>query len=380
LIEMGDPAGLTLRDHLEYLMPPGGRARRVVGWGVVAWAVLGGAILLYVLGRILGRVGGVFPFLVVAATVVFVLNPPVRRLTAVGMPRRLAATLVFAGAVVLTAVLLSLIIPVLIDQAKSLTGSSPGLIRKGSGVFERLSRSHNSVLHRIGTSITGWIQSHAGTAPRTLRTLTSAGLQLAHFGFVLLVGGFLGFLVLLSLPQAARGAVAVIPPGSRERFGPPVAEVRRIVAGYVRARLIVSAVVGVLATFGLWAIHMPFWLVLGVIVAVANLIPMLGSWIGGIPVALVALLTKPPSFLLIVLAVIVVAHMVDGFILSPLVLQETTNLHPVVILLAVLMGAELLGFWGILAAIPVAGIVGFGIREWVLPRLGPRPAPGERAT
>ena len=114
---------------------------------------------------------------------------------------------------------------------------------------------------------------------------------------------------------------------------------------------------------------MPFWLLLGTIVGVANLIPMLGSWIGGIPVALVALLTKPPSFLLVVLAVVAVSHMVDGFVLSPLVLKETTDLHPVVILLAVLLGADLLGFWGILAAIPVAGVINFLLREWVVPRL-----------
>src|SRR5439155_18509794 len=130
-----------------------------------------------------------------------------------------------------------------------------------------------------------------------------------------------------------------------------------------------------LATIGLWAIHMPFWLLLGVIVGVANLVPMLGSWIGGVPVALVSLLTKPPSFLLVVLAVVAVAHMVDGYILSPIVLKETTNLHPVVILLAVLLGADLLGFWGILAAIPVAGLVNFVLREWVIPRWTGRARP-----
>jgi predicted PurR-regulated permease PerM len=161
----------------------------------------------------------------------------------------------------------------------------------------------------------------------------------------------------------------MIPPAGRDRLAGPLAEVRRIVAGFVRARLIVSAAVGVVATIGLWAIHMPFWLLLGVIVGVANLIPMLGSWIGGIPVALVALVTKPPSYLLIVIPIIVLAHLIDGWILSPIVLRETTDLHPVVILLAVLVGAELLGFWGILAAIPVAGVVSFSIREWLVPRL-----------
>jgi len=94
----------------------------------------------------------------------------------------------------------------------------------------------------------------------------------------------------------------------------------------------------------------------------------------------VALVTKPPSFLFVVLAVIVVAHTVDGYILSPIVLKETTKLHPVVILLAVLLGADLLGFWGIIAAIPVAGIVQFALREWVVPRITGISPPQEPAS
>jgi predicted PurR-regulated permease PerM len=91
-------------------------------------------------------------------------------------------------------------------------------------------------------------------------------------------------------------------------------------------------------------------------------------------------LTKPPSYLVLVLVVIVVAHVVDGYFLSPIVLKETTQLHPVIVLLAVLLGAELAGFWGILIAIPVAGIVQFGLKRWVVPRLqGPRVADAETA-
>jgi predicted PurR-regulated permease PerM len=375
-------AGQSVRDHLERLMPPGGRARLVVGWGVVAWATIGGLLLVWALARMLSRIAGVFPYLVVAAIVVFMLNPAVRRLAGVGVPRRLAAIVVFLAALALTALALSLMFPVLIDQFQHLTGSSSELLRRG-GLFERLARSTNPALHQVGVTSLNWLRDHAGSAPQALQTATSAGLQLAHAGLVLLVGGLLGFLLLLSLPETTRGMVALVPPTSRHRIGPPLAEVRRIVSGYVRARLIVSGAVGVLATVGLWAVHMPFWLVLGVIVGVANLIPMLGSWIGGIPVAFVALLTKSPSFLLVVLGVVVFAHLIDGFVLSPIVLKETTDLHPVVILLAVLLGADLLGFWGILAAIPVAGVVNFAIREWFLPITGtsrfvrtPSPNPG----
>src|SRR5438046_124768 len=82
-----------IREHVEELMPPGGRARRVVGWGVVAWTGIGALILLGVLVRLLSRVAGVVPYLVMAALVVFVLNPAVRALRRRGLPHAPAATI-----------------------------------------------------------------------------------------------------------------------------------------------------------------------------------------------------------------------------------------------------------------------------------------------
>ena len=360
----------SIRGHLERLMPPGGGGRRLLGWGLVAWAGIGLAILIGVGARGLGMFGRVFPYAIMAAMVVFVLNPVVKALAARGVPRRLAATLVFGLAVLLTAIILDLLVPVVVSQARTLIQSSPGLVRSGTGVFARLSESSNPILRPIGQNSSAWIRDHAGNAPRELSTILGAGLRLAHFSLVVVLGGFLGFLLLLSLPETSRGLLALIPPGRRDMVGAPLYEARRIVGGFVRARLIVSAAVGVLATLGLWAIHMPFWLLLGLVVGVANLIPMLGAWIGGIPVALVALATsKPPSYLILVLAVITLAHAIDGYVLSPLVLKQTTDLHPIVTLLAVLVGAELAGFWGILAAIPVAGLAQVFLKQWVVPRL-----------
>jgi predicted PurR-regulated permease PerM len=374
-----DEPGLgPIRGHLERLLPDGGRGRRLVGWGVVAWTGIGLGIVVFLAWRGLTQVAGVIPYLVTAWLVVFALEPLVRLMVRRRIPRRLAATLAFLLAVVLVALLLSLLIPVLVHQAQTLVNDSPAFASKGGSVLDRLAHSTSPILRRAGDAIKGWLDDHAGTVQDSLRTITQTGLQLAHAGLVLLLGGFLGYLLLISLPEARRGLTAVVPKAGRERLRVTLAEAQRIVGGYVRARLIVSAVVGTLATLGLWLIGMPFWLVLGIVVGVANLVPMLGAWIGGVPVALVALLLKPPSFLLLVLVVITVAHAVDGYILSPLVLKETTRLHPVVVLLAVLLGAELAGFWGILAAIPAAGLAQFLLREWVVPRLrggDPEPLP-----
>jgi predicted PurR-regulated permease PerM len=372
----------SIRDHLERLMPPGGRGRRLVGWGVVAWTGIGIGVLAVALGLALGRVAGVVPYLVVASMVVFILNPAARALAARGVPRRLAAVVVFAAALILGAIALGILVPATIHQGQDLVQSSPTLLRKGGGVVGRLSHSSNPLLRRAGESATSWVNDHAGTVRGELNTFVGAGLGLAHAGLVLVLGGFLGFLVLLSLPAGARGMRALVPASLRGEVDPWLVQVQQLLGGYVRARLVVSGAVFVVATIGMWVVGMPFWLLLGFIVGVANLIPMFGAWIGAIPVVLVSLATKPPAFLLVVLVVIAVAHVVDGYILSPLLLKEATQLHPVVVLLVVLVGADLFGFWGVLAAIPVAGIVQLALRTWVLPRLsglGGHPVPASPA-
>ena len=214
------------------------------------------------------------------------------------------------------------------------------------------------------TSVANWVKQHQEKAPQYL---TDFAVVLARASVVILLGSVLGYLLLVWRPRIGQVAMLMVPPSKRLALREVLDEMGRIVAGYVRARFIVSAVVGGLATIGLWAIGMQFWLVLGFWVGLANLIPTLGAYIGGAPVVLVALLTRPPVFVLAALAVTTMAHVVDGFILSPLVLKETTHLHPVVVLLVVIAGAEVAGLYGILAAIPVAGIVQFLIRRWVKP-------------
>jgi predicted PurR-regulated permease PerM len=69
------------------------------------------------------------------------------------------------------------------------------------------------------------------------------------------------------------------------------------------------------------------------------------------------LLTKPPPFLLAAVAIMVVAHLIDGWILSPIVIKGALDLHPVVTLVVVVIGADILGIWGALIAVPIAGVI-----------------------
>jgi predicted PurR-regulated permease PerM len=356
---------VTVRGQMDLVLPPASRSRRVAEWGVVAWAVVGVAVVIWFLVQLFHGLGALLPYLVMAGMVVLVLSPAVRALARLKVPRELAATIVFAVATLATPAVVPLVLRTLLDQVRSLLRSSPTALEAG-GLVGRLAGSSNSLLHAAGNAIKSGVQDYQADATGHIAAFGSI---LAHAGVVVLLGGFLGYLILLSRPGIGAGLMLLVPPSRRAVVQEMTTEMGRIVASYVRARLIVSAAVGVLATIGLWAVGMPFWLVLGLIVGLANLIPTLGAWIGGAPVVLVALLTKPPAFLFAALAVIVLAHVVDGFILSPIILSETMHLHPVTVLLSVVVGAELAGLWGVLAAIPVAAMIQFLLRRWVSPKV-----------
>jgi len=354
--------GLSLGDQIELVLPTGSRSRRFAQAGLVVWAAIGVAVLVGVLFILLAKLSGLLPYLVVAGVVVLVMSPVVRGLERLRVPRRVAATVTFGVAAVGAPALAPLVVKAFVKQLTSLLESKAAL-EKG-GLVRKLIASKNDLLHSVGTSVANWVKEHQEKAPQYL---TDFAVVLARASVVILLGSVLGYLLLVWRPRMGQVAMMMVPPSKRLALQEVMDEMGRIVAGYVRARFIVSAVVGGLATIGLWAIGMPSWLVLGFWVGLANLIPTLGAYIGGAPVVLVALLTRPPVFVLAALAVTTMAHVVDGFILSPLVLKETTHLHPVVVLLVVIAGAEVAGLYGILAAIPVAGIVQFLIRRWVKP-------------
>jgi predicted PurR-regulated permease PerM len=353
-------------EPLDRVVPPESRGRRVVALGVVAWAGVGVAGVGWLLVFVVSRLAGILPYLAVAGITVMVLNPVVRILVRRGLSRRLAATVVFAVGAFAIPPLLTLLVQVIVDQGRSLLDQAPGLIGKG-GVFTKFRDSHNSILHNIGSGALRYLHHHHVGTVQILDRLGNAAVQLAHVGMVIVLGGILGYVILLSLPDIRRGSMAVVPRARRAQVSEFFDEVGRMLGGYVKARLIVSGAVGALATIGLWAIGMPFWLILGLLVGIANMIPVLGSWIGGVPVLLVALLTKPPSFLFVVGAIIVCSHLVDGWILSPLVFKGTLDLHPVITLLAVIVGAELLGIWGVLLGVPIAGIIQYVIGRTLAP-------------
>jgi predicted PurR-regulated permease PerM len=129
------------------------------------------------------------------------------------------------------------------------------------------------------------------------------------------------------------------------------------VGGFFRGQLVVALIVGILASIGLFIIHLPFWLLIGMVAGFFNMIPLVGPYIGGIPALVIALTTKEPITGLWVILIMVAVQQIDNHFISPLVMQRVVKLHPVLVMLALLLGGTLGGFFGLLVAVPTAAIL-----------------------
>jgi predicted PurR-regulated permease PerM len=173
---------------------------------------------------------------------------------------------------------------------------------------------------------------------------------------------------LAALPRIEATGLRLVPASRRDRARLLSNEVFLRVGGFVLGNLITSFVAG-LGTF-LWmtAFGLPYPLLLGIFVGFADLIPVVGSTVGGIVVSAVALSHSVP-IALATAAFYIVYRVLEDYLLSPRVMARTVKVSPGITIIATLIGAALLGIVGALVAIPIAATIQLLLEEMAFPRM-----------
>ena len=124
-------------------------------------------------------------------------------------------------------------------------------------------------------------------------------------------------------------------------------------------------------SIGMLIIDLPFWLIVGMVAGLFNMIPLIGPWVGAVPGIIIAFTTGGGFSQAITVAVVMaIVQQIDNHFISPIVMQRAVKLHPAVVMLALLAGGTLGGFFGLLLAVPATAtvkiIVGHTWRHFVL--------------
>ena len=333
------------------------RIRRV---GVVSWSLLGTLALFGAVIWLLSKVWIVVPPVIIAIAIIYLLNPVVTRLSAKGMARWMGSCLSYLLLMGFLTLIGFLVFPSISDQAGELTENFPtiydDLITDLEGIADDLGFS-NVDFPSYEEVRDEFIGREGDFFSDQLGRITDVTLSVLEAVFLLLLAPVIAFYLLLDLPKVRAKTLSVIPPRQRAEVVFVARELGLAVGGFLRGQLLVALIVGVMTSVGFWAIGLPFWLLIGMIAGFLNIIPFVGPWVGGALGMLVALATRDLQTAAWAGLVALIVQQVDNHFVSPTVLRATVRIHPAMIILGLVLGASLGGFWGVVLAVPVMSSV-----------------------
>jgi predicted PurR-regulated permease PerM len=358
------PAGLWLPGRpppLRAPVDPRWPTRRIFAAAFTAGTAV---IMAYVLLSAVGSVAGELLLIVLALVFALGLDPIVTWLVRHGMRRTMGVAAVTGGFLLLLAGIFAAVIPPIVAQVDQLVQAAPRLIQQlqdRNSVVGRLNAKYH-VLDALKAQVSG------GSGKLSLGGVLNIGL--AVFGTVAatVTVVVLTIYFLANLPSIRRALYRTVPASRRARAEGLGDEISARVGGYVLGNLFTSLVAGVGTFVFLEIVQVPYAVALGVLVAVLDLIPVVGSTVGGILVTLVALSVSTPVAIAS-LIFYVVYRLLEDYLLVPRVMDRAVDVPPVLTIVALVMGGALLGIAGAFLAIPVAAALQLVITRVVWPRL-----------
>jgi predicted PurR-regulated permease PerM len=327
--------------------------------------------------------------------IAYVLNPVVEALRRIKVRRAFGVVIVYIGVVALL-VFGSVLITQVVTELSSFVARIPEAFNNIGSLTARISAWFTGIIEslpttlssrfgvqtssdelstQIQTQLTGFLQSGVESINGLLQRLARDGPSVLLSGATnVLSTTAQAFLVLLTsayflydYPRFTANFKRFVPTRWRPLYEDLTAKANVAVGGYLRGQLLITLIIGVLIFVGLSLINVPFALAISFLAAIFNLVPYLGPIVGMVPAVILGFTVSPLTALLAVV-VFVVANQIEGNLLGPYILSKSTNLHPVTVLLAILIGAGLFGLLGALLAVPVSALLKVVLEEYLLKR------------
>ena len=327
-------------------------------------------VLAFLLARTLGHV--IFLFLT-AAVIAFTLNPLVRDLTRLRLPRGLGVAMVY---IVFAAAVIGLLVAlgtVVVSETRTaaeridtyLTEESPVTRQTGVEVdIDRLQAwldDHGLEGIKVEKQLDDLTQSIgageiSGYAQDVISFAQGAAVSVILLLFSIVLIAVISIYMLLDMPRLEESIDRRFPPHD----GPPLTQqIERALWGYVRGQAILSLVIGTSAGVGMWILGTTglvegadrYALLFGVWTAFAEVIPYIGPWLSAVPPAIYALVVDPIGVLWVA-ALFVFIYQIEGHVVVPNVMANALRLHPLLVIFGLLAGGELYGIAGVLVALP----------------------------
>jgi predicted PurR-regulated permease PerM len=321
---------------------------------LVACAVLAGLYLLYLIREVVGLV-------LIAVFFALAIAPAVNWLNDRKVPRWLAILLVYVGIAGGIFGIGLLVVPPIVNGVDDLSQDLPGYIddlRKNE-TFRDYDDKYE-ITDKL-TEQAEELPTHLGDAAGTLRDVTVGVFDRFVQLFSILV---ITFLLLMDGAKILGFFYRQLSEEREARVRAVTQDISEAISGYVFGNFVISVLAGLVTYVTLTVLDVPFAVPLAVLFGFFDMIPLIGATLGGILVGIVVAFTDFPTALIVWVAVLLVYQQIENNLIQPVIYGRTVQIHPLVVIVAVLIGAALLGVLGVLVAIPAAAALQSVVRDW----------------
>jgi len=321
-----------------------------------------GAILIWLMMWL----ESVTTMLMVAFIFAYLLDPAVQRLDSWGLRRPLSSFLMLVLAFSFVTAVLLVLIPRAFEEISVFSAKAPnyfavlqGLIIQGAEKLNiTLPQDWQDLLTLIGERGRQYLPRMAEITSGVISVFFKSTLHIMSTIFFVLLIPIITYYLLVSFDTIRAGVIDLIPPYVREPVLAKLREIDLVLSGFVRGQLTIALLLGIFYTIGFVLIGIDLPVVLGVLSGVLWIIPYVGTLFGLITGSLMALVKYGDLVhVLYVIGWIAAVQLLEGYLLTPKIVGHAVGLHPVVYMMALIVGANLFGFVGLLVAIPVTAVL-----------------------
>jgi predicted PurR-regulated permease PerM len=337
----------------------GQRIALLVGLVVVAW------LALQLFASVL------LPF-VAAAGIAYVLDPPTRRLSKLGMRRWLAATVMIMAMIAAALLFALLLYPLIVVQVGLLIGRVPQYVMLLQGWAGQVMADLQDSFGRdvVNDKVRDLVSGQAGAmlsylAP-ALSSVIGSGFAIFNVLTLVVVTPIVAFYLLRDWPSVTGRIDSWLPYRYREVIRAQAREVDRILSAWVRGQALCCLILALYYAVALTVVGLDLGLIVGLAAGILSFIPYVGSITGAV-VSLALALAQFPGWhgLAMVGVVLVIGQILEGYVIYPRFLGDRVELPAVWVIFALFAGGAAFGFLGVMLAVPVAATIGVLCRFWL---------------
>jgi putative permease len=308
---------------------------------------------IFVIGWLIYTLSTIITVIIISALIAYILDPIASYLEAKDIKRIHATSIIFIIFFITIITGASIIIPALFHELKGLQ-SGAGLSSL-TGYIETVEKFVQTNFGNIELDLKAKIDSFLTTYTDQLLSMLVNAVSVIS---AVVIIPFIVFFFLKDGRNMKKLFVTYIPNRYFEMTLNVLHKTDQQLGGYLRGQFIEASVVGILSIIALWILNVKYFIIIGSFAGLANLIPYVGPVAGAIPAILITLMQGGDSMMIIkIIIAFSIVQFIDNFVVQPLVLSKTVNLHPLIIVFVVIIGGQFFGLLGMLLAVPVAGII-----------------------